>query len=55
MKNNTQAGLNMGRMGLKMFMKGIVKIFLWSIKNSGEILNKLKSKGFVASCLRFSY
>ena len=23
----------------------------WSIKNSGEILNKLKSRGFLASCL----
>ena len=26
------------------------KIF-WSIRNSGEILNKLKSRGFLASCL----
>ena len=25
------------------------KNLLWSIKNSGEILNKLKSKGFLAS------
>ena len=27
------------------------KIFFWSIKNSGEILNKLKSRGFLASGL----
>ena len=27
------------------------KIFFWSIKNSGEILNKLKSRGFLASSL----
>ena len=29
-------------------MRGMEKIF-WSIKNSGEILNKLKSKEFLAS------
>ena len=29
----------------------MVKILFWSIKNSGEILNKLKSKGFLASSL----
>ena len=28
-----------------------VKNLFWSIKNSGEILNKLKSKGFLASSL----
>ena len=27
------------------------KILFWSIKNSGEILNKLKSRGFLASRL----
>ena len=32
------------------FIKGMVKI-IWSIKNSGEILNKLKSRGFLASSL----
>ena len=33
------------------FMKEMVKILFWSIKNSGEILNKLKSRGFLASDL----
>ena len=32
------------------FMKGTVKLF-WLIKNSDGILNKLKSKGFLASSL----
>ena len=32
-------------------MKGPVKIFFWSIKNSCEVLNKLKSRGFRASSL----
>ena len=32
------------------FMKEMVK-FILSIKNSGEILNKLKSRGFLASGL----
>ena len=32
------------------FMKEMVKN-IWSIKNSGEILNKLKSRGFLASGL----
>ena len=32
-------------------MKEMVKKLFWSIKNSGEILNKLKSKGFLASGL----
>ena len=32
------------------FMKEMEKIF-WSIKNSGEILNKLKSRGFLSSGL----
>ena len=27
------------------------KKLFWSIKNSGEIFNKLKSRGFLASCL----
>ena len=31
-------------------MKGMVKLF-WSVKNSGEILNKFRLKGFLASCL----
>ena len=31
-------------------MKGQVKLF-WSIKHSGEVLNKLKSKGFRATIL----
>ena len=33
---------------VQQFMKEMVKCF-WSIKNSGEILNKLKSKGFLVS------
>ena len=33
------------------FMKEMVKFYVWSIKNSGEILNKLKSRGFLASGL----
>ena len=32
------------------FMKGMVNLF-WSIKKSGEILNKLNSRGFLASSL----
>ena len=32
-------------------MKEMVKKIFWSIKNSGEILNKLKSRGFLASGL----
>ena len=32
-------------------MKGQVKICFWSIKNSGEVHNKLKSRGFRASSL----
>ena len=32
-------------------MKEMVKKYFWSIKNSGEILNKLKSIGFLASGL----
>ena len=31
-----------------MFMKGLVKSFFWSVKN-GEVLNKLKSRGFWAA------
>ena len=30
-------------------MKEMVKKIFWSIKNSGEILNKLKSREFLAS------
>ena len=33
---------------VQQFMKGMVKNLIWSIKNSGEILNKLKSRGFLA-------
>ena len=33
------------------FMKEMVKKTFWSYKNSGEILNKLKSIGFLASGL----
>ena len=33
------------------FMKEMVKKVFWSFKNSGEILNKLKSRGFLASGL----
>ena len=36
---------------VKKSMKGPVKIFFWSIKNSCEVLNKLKSRGFRASSL----
>ena len=32
-------------------MKEMVKKLFWSIKNSGKILNKLKSRGFLASGL----
>ena len=32
-------------------MKGPVKIFFWSIKNSCEVINKLKSRGFCAASL----
>ena len=35
-------------------LRGMV-ISIWSIKNSGEILNKLKSKGFLASSVPTSY
>ena len=31
-------------------MRGIVKK-MWSIKKSGEVFNKLKHKGVIASCL----
>ena len=34
-----------------LFMKEMVKKLFWSIENSGEILNKLKSRGFLASGL----
>ena len=33
------------------FMKVYGKHLFWSIKSSGEILNKLKSRGFLASGL----
>ena len=32
-------------------MKYLVKNIFWSIKNSGEVLNKLKSRGFRAASL----
>ena len=35
----------------KQVMKGMVKKLFWSIKNSGETLHKLKSRGFLASSL----
>ena len=31
--------------------KIVIWILFWSIKNSGEILNKFKSRGFLASGL----
>ena len=34
---------------MKQFLRAMIKNLFWSIKNSGEILNKLKSKGFLAS------
>ena len=36
---------------VKKSMKGSVKNLFWSIKNSCEVLNKLKSRGFRASSL----
>ena len=36
---------------VKKSMKGPVKNLFWSIKNSCEVLNKLKSRGFRASSL----
>ena len=36
---------------VRKFMKGQVKNLFWSIKNSGEVLNKLKSRGFRATSL----
>ena len=33
------------------YMKEMVKKLFWSIKYSGEILNKLRSRGFLASGL----
>ena len=36
---------------VKKAMKGLVEIFFWSIKNSCEVINKLKSRGFRAACL----
>ena len=35
----------------QLFMKEMVKELFWSIKNSDEILDKLKSRGFLASGL----
>ena len=32
-------------------MKGLVKKKFWSLKNSGEVPNKLKSRGFRAASL----
>ena len=48
------ASLRINTMSLNIahqFMKEMVKFYVWSIKNSGEILNKLKSRGFLASGL----
>ena len=36
---------------VKKSMKGLVKLFFWSIKISNELINKLKSRGFRASSL----
>ena len=36
---------------VQQFMNGMVKKICWSIKNAGEIINKLKSRGFLASSL----
>ena len=36
---------------VKMPLKGLEKIFFGSTKNSCEIINKLKSQGFLASSL----
>ena len=36
---------------MKKLMKGKEKTIFWSIKNSTEILNKLKTKGFQASTI----
>ena len=34
---------------VKQFLRGVVKIYFGLLKNSGEILNKLKSIGFLES------
>ena len=36
---------------MRKFIKGQVKVCFWSIKNSGAVLNKLKSRGFRATSL----
>ena len=36
---------------VKKSMKEPVKILFWSIKNSGAVINKLKSQGFCAASL----
>ena len=36
---------------MKQFMRGMIKNLFWSFKNSGEILNQLKAKSFLASGL----
>ena len=36
---------------MRKFMKGQEKKFFWSIINSGEVLNKLKSRGVRATSL----
>ena len=36
---------------VKKSIKDLIKIFFWSIKNSREVINKLKSRGFRASSL----
>ena len=40
---------------VKQFMRGMVKSLFWSIKYSDEILNELKSKGFLALSLSTYY
>ena len=36
-------------------MRGMVKSLFWSIKKLGEIVNKLKSKGVLASSYKYIY
>ena len=49
-KNGPRLAKTMSLNIAQQFMKGMVKIF-WSIKISGEILNKFKSRCFLASSL----
>ena len=55
---NNLASLRLKTMSLNIaqqFMKGMVKNLFWFIKNSDEFLDKLKSRGFLASCLSTYY